>query len=412
MIKKLINNELFRKILFTLMMVGIMELGREIVIPGLDPTTTRNALDTVPFLRNLANITGGQFNYPSLFSIGLGPYMTGMIIFQAVRLLDFDVINKLSSHQIGMIQRWISLVIAIGQSSQMVYLLRHQIEPMGVRVLGIEMSLIVPFMVLVAGAMLVAWMSDMTVKDGVGGSGVLIIPGIVTNIPQLLLKGQGLGSGPLTMTVGISIALAISLLIVLISAVYMNRAELRIPLQRPMVQNDFSQSYLPIRVLSSGSMPFMFSTTLFMMPSYLASLGMSRHFEDFVNEYITFDRPIGIIIYCVIVVLLGYAFSFMNFRPEITTKRLKKSGDYFFGVAPGEDTQRYLNRRLNHLTTIANVYFVILIGTPLVVGLYVEGITNFMFVFSNLVIMVTILMTVLEQIKVLHLRTQYHLLEL
>ena len=46
-------------------------------------------------------------------------------------------------------------------------------------------------MILVAGAMIVAWMSDMTAKFGVGGAGVLIMPGIITNLPLMVFEDQG-----------------------------------------------------------------------------------------------------------------------------------------------------------------------------------------------------------------------------
>ena len=67
---KFIHSELFSKILFTLMMVVLMELGRQIVIPSLDSTMSRQVLAASPLLRNVSALTGGQANYPSLFSVG------------------------------------------------------------------------------------------------------------------------------------------------------------------------------------------------------------------------------------------------------------------------------------------------------------------------------------------------------
>lgn len=409
MMKKILHNELFRKIMFTLMMVMLMELGRQIALPAVDTQTSKSVLDSVPFLRNIASVTGGQFEYPTLFSIGLGPYMTGMILFQVLRIMDIDALNKLSEYQVGMIQRLISFLIALLQSLQMIFLIRNHIERSGLVFLGMDYNLIVAFIVLVAGAMIVSWMSDMTVKFGVGGTGVLIIPGIASNMPRLFLRGQGLGSGAINLTPVLITSFAIALLVVLIASIYMNKAERRIRIERPMVQNDFSQSYLPIRVLAAGSIPFMFSTSIFMLPSYLKNLGLGD--ENLIQKYIAFDNPTGVAIYCGIVIFLGYAFSFMNFRPENTAKRLKKSGDYIPGVIPGDDTQKYLNHRLLLLSTVANVFFLAVIGTPLVVGLFVDGVTNFMFVFSSVLILVTIIDTGMEQIKALYMRTQYNLLE-
>ncbi|TLQ04827.1 preprotein translocase subunit SecY [Pediococcus stilesii] len=411
MIKKWFKSELVRKFMFTLMMMCVMELGKQIAIPALDSDTTRRVMSSTPFLRNLAITTGGQFNYPSIFSIGLAPYMTGMILFQVIMLLDIDGLNKLSKYQIGIVQRLISFFIAMLQSFQLIYLIKDHIKMSGIMFLGVDYNLIVPFFVLVAGAMLVSWMTDMMVKNGIGGAGTLIIPGIMSNMPYSLLRGQGLGTTSLEINLTNILICVFSILIVAVASVFMNKAELRIPLQRPMIQNDFSESYLPIKVLAAGSMPFMFSTALFLIPGYFGGFDAGSGIGRFLQQYWSFDSPVGIIIYCGIVVLLGYAFSFMNFRPENNAKQLKKGGDYIFGLTPGEETKKFLNKNLIYLSTIANMFFVIVIATPLVMGLYVEGISNLMFVFSNILILVTVMDTVIEQTKVLYLRTQYNLLE-
>ncbi|AXR42749.1 preprotein translocase subunit SecY [Pediococcus pentosaceus] len=407
---KFIHSELFSKILFTLMMVVLMELGRQIVIPSLDSTMSRQVLAASPLLRNVSALTGGQANYPSLFSVGLGPYMTAMILFQAIQLLDIDELNKISEHQRGMIQRWISFIVALLQTLQFVYAIHSHIKFSGIKVCGVDYNLLVSFFVLVAGAMIVSWMSDMTTKFGIGGSGVLILPGIVDSMPRVLLYGQGLGSGRVFLTTKLWVVLGISVAVVTILTIFINKAELRIPLQRPFVQNDFSESYLPIRVLAAGSMPFMFTTTVFMIPSYVSSFVPDGEFNRLVQNYVAFDSPIGVLIYCAIIVFLGYAFSFMNLQTERLAKNLKKSGDYVFNIVPGVETKSYLNRRLFRLSTVANIFFLIVVGTPLIVGLYVSEITNFAFVFANILILVTIIDTTMDQCNTMYLRIQYDLL--
>ncbi|MEE6727150.1 hypothetical protein PS420_04110 [Pediococcus acidilactici] len=73
-----------------------MELGRQIAVPGLDPELSRKALNSSALLRNVSMLTGGQYSFASLFSIGLGPYMTGMILFQAVQLVNTNLMDKIS----------------------------------------------------------------------------------------------------------------------------------------------------------------------------------------------------------------------------------------------------------------------------------------------------------------------------
>lgn len=172
------KKELVSSIAFTLFMIILMELGRQIAVPGLDPEMSRKALNGSALLRNVSMLTGGQYRFASLFSIGLGPYMTGMILFQAVQLVNTNLMDKISDSKRGYIQRWITLVIAILQTLQFMFVMRDQITPSGVKLWGFDFNVATAFMVLVAGAMMVSWMADMTTKYGVGGAGVMIMPGI------------------------------------------------------------------------------------------------------------------------------------------------------------------------------------------------------------------------------------------
>lgn len=405
------RNELIASIVFTLFMIVLMELGRQIALPAIDPELSKKSLNASPLLRNISMLTGGQYRFPSLFSIGLGPYMTSMILFQAIQMVNSSMMEKISEQKKGYIQRWITLGIAILQTMQFIFASRSQISPSEFKIMGFDFNVVVSFVVLLAGAMVVAWMSDMTAKYGIGGAGVLIMPGIITSLPAMVLHGPGLGTYQIkSFSTNLWIALGVSVLVVFVATIFFNKAELRIPLQRPAVQNDFSESYLPIRFLTSGSMPFMFTTTVFMIPSYIASLNPDSNFGKFTQTYVNFNNPIGILIYCCVVVFLGYAFSFMNLQTERQAENLKKSGDYIFGITPGKDTQRYLNSHAIKLSTAANVYFLVIVATPLIIGLYVPGVTNFTFAYASILILVTIMDTTLDQVKTMYLRTQYDLL--
>ena len=411
MIKKWTKSELVQKMVFTLFLLGIMELGREIALPGLDKEAVAATLRSTYFLQALSMATGGQVNQLTLFSVGLGPYMTGMILFQAIQMLDIGSLKNLSSRQIGFVQRFIALIIAIIQSIQMTILIKSHILKSGATFLGMNTNIIMLFMSLLTGAMIVSWLSDMTVVKGMGGSGILIFPGLVNSIPRLLGRGQGMGSGTFEFTATNLLIFAMALIVVTLLAIYMNRAELRLPLQRPMIDSDFSESYLPMRVLTSGSMPFMFATSVFMIPSYMLSFGVSGSTAHFIQKYFVFDNWVGIGIYCGVVFFLTYAFSFMNIQPEDRAKSLKESGDYFLGITPGDETYHFLEAHMLRLSTVAGIFFVIIIGVPLILGMYFEGIGNFAFVFSNVIILMSVMETLTDQVQVMYLRTRYNLLD-
>ncbi|XRF76827.1 preprotein translocase subunit SecY, partial [Pediococcus acidilactici] len=129
--------ELIASIMFTLFMIVLMELGRQIAIPALDSDLSRKALNASPLLRNVTMLTGGQSRFPSLFSIGLGPYMTGMILFQAIQLINVDAMSKISDQKRGFIQRWITLIIAILQTLQFIFAIKKILLSQVTKFLGL-----------------------------------------------------------------------------------------------------------------------------------------------------------------------------------------------------------------------------------------------------------------------------------
>lgn len=404
------NKELTKRILFTLGIVIVFELGKHIILPMLDVQSARRVLKGYTFLQVFAATTGGQASTPTLFSVGLAPYMTGMILLQALKMLDFNFLKNMTPYQEGFLQRFVMLALATIQAIQLAFLLKSEFRR-GPIVFGIDINILGAVIVLVAGAMWISWLADVNSEHGVGGLGILIIPSLISSTPQLLGQGEGLGTMPLILTKVTTAILIVVVLILIFLTVWINKAEERIPVKRPMVQNDYEESYLPIRVLTAGAMPLMFSTSVFMIPRYITAYGVNNHAIQFVNDYLSFDNWVGVLIYTIIVLGLSYAFGYMNFQPEELAKSLKKSGDYLENVVPGEETQKFLSRKMILVSTTGNLYLTFVCAAPLVVGLFVDGISNLSFVFSNLFILVTIMDNVFDQANALRYRDDYDLLK-
>lgn len=406
---KLKNNKILTRVLITILIIIVQELGKRINLPTINPEMAQASLRHYSFFRFLASTTGGQFNVPALFSIGLGPYMTGMILLQAVRLLDIDAVNNMSKRTESTVQRITMLVIGILQSLQMVYLIKSDLLS-STKLFGISFSFVASVILLTGGTMFVSWLADMNSQYGAGGIGFLIIPGLISATPRLLTQGQGLGTAPTYLTPRlISIFIVVSLIFVFIT-VWIDKAERRIQVKRPMIDNEFDASNLPIRVLAAGSMPLMFSTSVFIIPRYLIAYGANGTVIKFVEKYFSLDNLWGVSIYCLIILLLGTAFAFMNVQPEQVAKSLKKNGDYLDNITPGDATSRYLSSKVLRVSQIGNVFMTISCGLPLVLGLYFDNISNLSFLFANLIILITIFDNVFDQFRAMYSNQHYDLL--
>lgn len=348
--KMMKNNDLLKRCLWTMLLVAIYGLGQRIPLPMIDATVARHYLAGNNFLQILGATTGGQSTIPTLLTLGIMPYMTSMIVWQAINAMDLQVINNLSQKRIGVIRNFIALMFCLLQSILYVYYVRTALVPVFFLWGQTDVSFPSAVLMLTAGGMLAIAIANFNSDHGIGGQVAVMLPGLLLTLPYMLNKGWGSTTFALT---PVHLAIAIVIILVFIPlGVWLNQAELHLHVQRPMLDSSYGESYMPIRFLTAGPMPFMFSSMLFTLPQMLISgtSFASTSVGTEVTLWTTSTKVQGIITYAVIVVALGYAFGLMNFQPSKTARTLKESGDYFYNITPGDDTEHYLMRHFNRLS--------------------------------------------------------------
>ncbi|MFT9039329.1 preprotein translocase subunit SecY [Schleiferilactobacillus harbinensis] len=403
-----IHRGLFKRMAWTLLLIIIYMFGQQIYLPNVDIFSASQSLQGVPFLQMLAFTTGGQLGMPTILSLGMQPYMTTLIIWQAVTSLDLDGVRHLSQKQVGYIQRGLAIVLGTIQAISFVYLMGNSFLPLYVGPANINVTPAITVVTLVTGSLFTMWLADQNGQRGIGGTVTMIIPGLLAGLPTTLQRG--LGGTAFKMThVHIAVTVVITLVFVAV-AVYLNHAELRLPLQQPLIENRFTDSYMPVKLLASGGMPFMYSMSLFSFPTYFLNGRITlTASEQTLIRWFLFTHWEGIVTYSVIIVILAFAFGYISLQPATVARNLKESGDYFFSVAPGAATSHFLTRHFV-LLTIWSSFFLVLIGAvPLIVGLSVRGAANFSQYLGGLLILVTILDNVLEQVRALWNKNRYEL---
>lgn len=407
----MLKNDLAKKILITFFMMLVLAVGQQIYLPLVDASFASSAVNKSTLLSVLGMTTGGRMTVPAIMSLGLSPYMTSMIIWQAIVTMDIKKITNMSLKNQGQIQNILTLIMAVVQAYTMILTYHSFIQPLYLTQSGIDISAPVIMLVMVAGGMFSTWLAMKNTQVGIGGSAIMIVPGIAVGLPQLLENGWTTGD-VLTMTpINLMIAIFVTLLFVL-AAVAVFHAELRIKLERPMLDSEFNYSYLPIKLLTGGAMPFMFSTVLFNLPMTIVS-STSLRFTTVGKNLLIWtqqDNWRGILVYGVIVMILGYGFGYMNLKPIQTIKQLKESGDYIFGCVPGEDTRRYVMRHFWLLTSIGNVALMLMAVVPLIIGIYFEGYANYSLYLGSVFILVTIFDTISQQFRALYAKNAYSVL--
>ncbi|WFR76708.1 SecY family transport protein [Lactococcus lactis] len=256
-------------------------------------------------------------------------------------MLDIDSINNLSKKQAGFIQRILTFIFCMLQAITTIAHFKTSIsyEKFG-RLTENEVNLSL-VLLLITGGMIVSYIADINMKKGVGKQMVLILPGLLANIPAMLFSGQT-NKGFFITPLGMGILIPVTLLF-LFASVFLYKGERRINVQQTAIDVSFQNSYIPIKVLSAGALPFMFGVTLFSIPQLFTLVPSLKNttFLYIITQMFSYTTVIGIITYGVVIVLLGYGFSHVNIRVFDIAKSLRNSGDYILGVTPGRATERF-----------------------------------------------------------------------
>lgn len=408
MLKK---NDLLRRCLFTAMILFIYALGQQITLPMFDAKVAGSFLNKDTVWQFVGMATGGQTRLPTLLSVGIMPYMTGMIVWSAVSSLDIPAVNNLSPKMSNVIQTSIALVVGVLQSFLYVYYLRSTLRPLYLPESNTNVAFPAAVLLLTAGGMFTILIGNENNNRGIGGMMVMILPGLVLSLPSLLRRG--FGQSPLVVTPAIAIATIVFGLIFVYFVVKLNRAEYRLVIQRSGIENSLYESYMPIPLLTAGAMPFMFSSMMFTMPRQIVMQmnAINTDWGKSVLAWTDYNRISGVATYALVIIALGYAFGLMNFQPSKAARQLKEGGDYIFDYIPGEPTEKLLMHHFSRLTFASNLILLAIGVVPLIFGLFIRGAANYSPFLGNIFIVVTISYSISESVVALYNKNRYRLFD-
>lgn len=406
------DNELPKRIAWTLLLIFIFLFGQKIMLPNYRQEIVQSQLSNVNYLQVLGLMTGGSMTAPAILSLGLGPYMTGMIVWQAVMALDLPVLNRMRARTMGIVNKLVAFAFALLQAFEMTYWGRDALIPEYLPGSSYNISFLISMLILGAGAMLAISMAEFNQTHGIGGPIALIIPGIIAGLPNSLRRGWG--RTPLTLTHELLLFTFIICFLLIIVCVMVNDAEVRIPLVRPMLDSTVTDSYFSIKFLPAGAMPFMFSSTIFTLPREILSNNSfgKTPLGQGIMTWTDYTAWQGVVTYAIIIILLGYAFGYINVQPAKTARGLRSSGDYFYNTLPGDATEKVLSHHFFTISTISNTFLLFLGDGPMLVGLWYRGAANYSLVFGAIFILVTMLVSIGWQVQALWVKNHNRLFDI
>ena len=346
------------KLLYTALVLFIYLLGKNLPLYGIDLSAYANqTLDTATLL--IQAISGDVYRR-SVFALGISPYMMASILVQmVVAFRSADAKARISPKKKNYIMLELTLIFALFQAVL-------QVRNLSFAVTGQRLMLAqaVSVVEMIAGAMIILWLSEQNKKYGVGGQTALIFVNILEGIVAILTKGS---------MESLVIPLLISLIVIMIMVILEN-AEKRIPVQRISIHNIYAdKNYLAIKLNPIGVMPVMFSTAFFMLPQLLVT-GLEWLFpgqETIIwwQENLVLTKPLGVIVYIVILYALTIGFSRVFLNPTETTEQFLKNGDSLVGIHAGRDTKRYLSRNITRISLFSATALSLCLSVPMVMQL-------------------------------------------
>lgn len=406
--------ELRRRILFTILMLGIYRVGVFVPTPGVSADVVKKIISQGTVFEIFNMFSGGALSQFSVFALGIMPYISASIILQLLTV-SVPAIERLSKEgeqgrkKITRYTRYGTVLLSLIQGFGIGYGLKQQ----GAMLPGVpDWQFYVTTMVtLAAGTAFLMWLGEMISERGIGnGISLIIFAGIVTRIPvgfrdAWSIKDQFAG------LFGFLILLAfIALLIGII--IYMERSSRQLPVQyakRVVGRKVYGgqSSFLPLKVNTAGVIPPIFASSIIMFPATIAQFVKSGPMQAISSALAT--GWIHTVLYGSLIIFFAYFYTAVTFNPVDVSDNMKKFGGFIPGIRPGKSTSDYIDRVLTRVTLGGALYvtFVCIVPELLIRQFGIPSSLAYTFGGTSLMIVVGVAMDTLAQIES-HLLTRHY----
>jgi preprotein translocase subunit SecY len=401
--------DLRNKVLFVLGVFAIFRLMANIPIPGISSERMREFFESNQLFGLLNLFTGGALDNLSIVMLGLGPYITAVIVMQLLTMI-FPALNRLYKEEgeqgrrkFNQYGRILTIPFGFLQGYAMLNLFQQQgiIESISAELVATSI------LTITAGTVFLMWLGELISEKGIGnGVSLLIFAGIVADVPnnirQVVLTWDPAKLPSYLFFFGMA-------LIIIASVVLINEGRRNIPVSyakrvRGNKMYGGASTYLPLNINPAGVIPIIFALSIMLFPGMIANfLGGAGGVVGSVAQSIgrAFDNPwfYGSL-YFGLVVLFTYFYTAVTFDPKAISTNLQKMGGFVPGIRPGESTANFMYFILNRVLLVGALFLGTIAVMPTIIG-GITGIMVFQFMIGGtaLLIVVSVVLDVMRQIK-------------
>jgi len=401
--------DLRNKILFVLGIFVVFRIMANIPIPGVNAENLRNFFGQFQMFGLLNIFTGGTLETLSIVMLGLGPYITAVIVMQLLTMI-FPRLEKMYKEEgeagrqrFNQYGRLLTVPFAALQSFGMLTLLQRQ------QVIGTLSPeiLLTSILTITAGCLFLMWLGELITEKGIGnGISLLIFAGIVATVPmnihQMLIAWDPAKLPTYLLFFGMA-------LLIIAGVVLVNEGRRNIPVSyakrvRGMKMYGGVSTYLPLNVNPAGVIPIIFALSIMLFPGMIANFlagagGVVGSIAQSVGAF--FEDPwVYGVLYFLLVVLFTYFYTAVTFDPKAISTNLQKMGGFIPGIRPGTSTANFMYYILNRVLLIGALFLGTIAVMPSIVG-GITGVMVFQFLIGGtaLLIVVSVVLETMRQIR-------------
>ena len=377
------QEDLRKKILYTLFIIFIFRLGSAIPTPFINPTALKSMVSGgADFLSYLNIMTGGGLEQANIFAMSITPYINSSIIIQLLTVA-IPALERLAKEgtegqkTIQKITRYTTFILAIMQAIGFYCVMRRTngVLEYTTGFSGVFAAIVI-VAVFTAGTAVVVWLGDRITEKGVGnGISIILFAGILSRGPaafmQLAAWWQLGSSNPMYYFLVPFIVLVFIAMIAFI--VFMTDAERRIPVsyaKRVVGRKMYGgqNSHIPIKVNMTGVMPIIFAMSFLSIPNMIGSFANVKEggFWDKFFKLFQTNSWVYAVLYLLLIVAFNYFYVAIQYNPVEIANNLRKNNGAIPGIRPGKPTSDFIARVISKVTLVGAIFLGIIAVFPIV----------------------------------------------
>lgn len=362
--QKLMVDDVRSKILFTVLCLLVYRLGCGVTIPFVNTTALTAMFGSTSVLDYYNLVSGGALSQCAVFAIGVSAYINASIIIQllTVAIPKLEEISKDigGQKQINKITQYVGCGLAVIAAVGYFFVMKNYGAMKYTSGISQVVEAITVIALLTAGSQIVIWLGWLIDEKGIGnGISLIIFTGIISRWDAIIslfknsiAMAQDKGWWYYLMIPGVILFVLAATFYV----VFASDAERRVPVQYAgktigSKSSAGQSSYIPLKLIMSGVMPIIFSSTICSLPSLITMfMDYNKHPKLYLALASWNSRNW---VYDVVYIALIFAFNLfyidITFDPIEMANNLRKNGGSIPGIRPGRTTSDYLRKACHSL---------------------------------------------------------------